>query len=646
MNDLKQCEQRILELESLLEISDRKSDVLTSLLMEANAEYEGSLNRVERSEKNFRAIFETAPEPIYLIDINTGRILDCNEFTLSWLGYSRTELISMPAGSIVADKAGVTEDCDEKATYRERMALAEWCFRRKDGSLVTADVAGTPLEYEGRECFAVLVHDITERKRVEKDLIKAREAAESANHAKSQFLANMSHELRTPMNAILGYSQLMQHDASLHRDQREYLEIINRSGEHLLALINDVLEISKIEARRVTSEPTTFDLPALIRDLAVVFRFRTEAKGLEFGLEGVDDVPRYVISDESKVRQILINLLGNAVKFTEKGGIILRVAAARRTSGEMGLKVEVEDTGPGIAEDEREMVFQPFEQGETGRHTKGGTGLGLAISREYARMLGGDLTVAGNVGEGSVFRLETGIREGKEIDLRERFSKRRIVGLAEGQPDLRILVVEDGEENRTLLIRLLQMAGMEVREAVNGFEAVETAEKWRPHFIWMDIRMPVMDGLEATRRIKSTKAGKDIPIAALTASAMEEERGPILAAGCDDFVRKPYREHEIFDVMAKHLRLEYVYEDEQTDEAPAEPEAESTVQRLAGLAPHLRSELCEAVLRLDMPRTSEVIETIAAQDAPLGTVLKTVAENLDYDRLLALLDDEGTHPGE
>jgi PAS domain S-box-containing protein len=411
MKDLEQCEQRILELESLLEISDRKSDVLTSLLMEASAEFEGALDRVERSEKNFRAIFETAPEPIYLIDVNTGRILDCNGFTLSWLGYSREELLSMPADSIVADKAGVTDDGNEKATYRGRMAVAEWCFRKQDGTLVTADVAGTPLEYEGRECFAVLVHDITERKRVEKDLIKAREAAESANRAKSRFLANMSHELRTPMNAILGYSQLMQRDSSLHRDQREYLNIINRSGEHLLGLINDVLEISKIEAKRVALEPTTFDLPALLRDVAAVFRFETNAKGLEFDLEGVNEVPRCVITDESKVRQILMNVLGNAVKFTEKGGIILRVAAVRRPSDEMLLKVEVQDTGPGIAEDEREIVFHPFEQSETGKQTKGGTGLGLAISREYARMLGGDLTVTGRVGEGSVFRLEIGIRE-------------------------------------------------------------------------------------------------------------------------------------------------------------------------------------------------------------------------------------------
>ncbi len=294
---------------------------LPACLWRASAEFEGALDRVERSERNFRAIFETAPEPIYLIDVKTGRILDCNEFTLDWLGFSRDELVSMPADSIVAYQTEVTEDGNETATYRERMAVAEWCFRKKDGALVTADAAGTPLEYEGRKCFAVLVHDITERKRVEKDLIKAREAAESANRAKSQFLANMSHELRTPMNAILVYSQLMQRDASLNSDQREYLDIINRSGEHLLSLINDVLEISKIEAKRVGPEPTSFNLRALLQDLAAVFRFETDAKCLKFDLEGVNEVPRYVIADESKLLQILMNLLGNAVKFTEKAAL-------------------------------------------------------------------------------------------------------------------------------------------------------------------------------------------------------------------------------------------------------------------------------------------------------------------------------------
>ncbi len=316
----------------------------------------------------------------------------------------------------------------------------------------------------------------------------------------------------------------------------------------------------------------------------------------------------------------------------------------RETFDGMRLKVEVKDTGPGIAEEDQERVFQPFEQSESGRQTKGGTGLGLAISREYARILGGDLTVASRVGEGSVFRLEIDIQDGIEVNHREEPSKARVAGLADGQRVPRVLIAEDEEESRILLFRLLQMAGFEVRAATNGLEAVEMSAVWRPHFIWMDVRMPTMDELEATQRIKSSEAGKYIPIVALTASVLKEEREPILAGGCDDFVRKPYREQEIFDVMAKHLRLKYVYEDEQVEKARIDTEVELTGQRLASVASNLLGELRDAVVRLDMNHTSKVIEKITAHDADIGAALKTVAESLEYDRLLAWLDEDGRNP--
>ena len=481
----------------------------------------------------------------------------------------------------------------------------------------------------------VVIEEITAQKHVTEELRRAKDAADAANRAKSEFLANMSHELRTPLNVILGYSQLMQRAPSLSPGYREYLNTINRSGEHLLGLINDVLEISKIEARRITLDPCTLNLHAMFRDLHAMFKVRTNDKGLSFELSEIRNLPRYVVADESKFRQVLINLLGNAVKFTDKGGIAVRVTTKGETSEKMRLVVEVEDTGPGIAEDELDMVFQSFEQTAAGRKSQGGTGLGMVISRNYARMMGGDITVTSRVGAGSTFRFESELKEGREADLGEMLPERRVVGLAPGQVVPRVLVVEDKEENRTLLVKLLELTGFKAREAENGEKAVELFEKYSPHFIWMDIRMPVMGGLEATRRIKAAPGGDSVKIAALTASVMEEECESILAAGCDDFVRKPCQESVLFEVMAKHLGVKYLYDEDPEETSTA---SEADLSSLAALAADMHGELQNAVLELDTARTLEVVARIARQDAALGAGLKKLAENLEYDRLLDLLE--------
>ena len=465
----------------------------------------------------------------------------------------------------------------------------------------------------------------------------AKEKAEAANHAKSEFLANMSHELRTPLNAILGYSQMMQRDSGLQAGQQDYLSTINRSGEHLLSLINDVLEISKIEAERITLSPRTFDLHTMLRDLYAMFKVRTDEKHLAFELGEINGLPRYVVADANKFRQIIINLLGNAVKFTDKGGIALRAAVKNHTAGVMRLVVEVEDTGPGISEDEREKIFQAFEQTETGRQRQGGTGLGLTISREYARLMAGDITLTSHVGEGSSFRFECNVRSGRESDTKEKVRHTRVVGLVPGRPAPRVLVVEDKQESRFLLVKLLEQAGFSVQQAENGKEAVALFEQWSPHFIWMDMRMPVMNGLEATRRIRNLPGGDAVRIAALTASVMEEERETVLAAGCDEFVRKPYRMPTIFQVMAKHLGVAYRYEND-ASAGPAESESDPHALQLACLPAEMREALTRAVLELDSDRTLALVGEITRRDAATGAVLKKLAENLAYDRLLALLE--------
>lgn len=464
----------------------------------------------------------------------------------------------------------------------------------------------------------------------------AKEKAECANRAKSVFLANMSHELRTPLNAVLGFSQLMHNDRHATADQKQYLTIIGHSGEHLLNLINNVLEISKIESGRVELDVTHLDLFQLLQEMKSLMGMRAHEKGLDFTLEQAPGLPRHIRVDGSKLRQVLINLIGNAIKYTASGAVILRaMAVEQKRSDPVRVRFEVEDTGPGIRKEERERIFSPFVQLRDRVSTEAGTGLGLAISKQYVELMGGKLGVTGEPGKGSIFHFETPATVlPPEAMPAELLRGRRVIGLAEGQPRHRLLIVDDHPESRLLLRRLLEPLCFELGEATNGEEAVAIFEQWRADLIWMDIRMPVMDGLEATRRIKATDAGSRTRIIAVTAHALEEERNEILAAGCDDFIRKPYRDADIHDALARNLGLRFVLE-----EAPPPDNGELplTAADLADLSAELLQELEQALVRIDIDAVSHVIEAIRARHPSQAEVLETVAQDLQFGRLLRII---------
>jgi signal transduction histidine kinase/nitroreductase len=472
----------------------------------------------------------------------------------------------------------------------------------------------------------------------------ATQAAEAANRTKSAFLANMSHEIRTPLNAILGFSQLIQRDPSLPPHQRQHLETINRSGEQLLLLIDDILNMAKIEAGRATLSLTTFDLLALLDNLELTFRMLTDAKQVQLLVERSEDLPRYVVTDEEKLRQVLTNLLGNAVKFTEEGGIVLRVSVQHSDSAGLRLLAEIEDSGPGIAAEELGKLFQPFEQTTTGVRTLKGTGLGLAISQEFARLMGGTVTVSSREGKGSTFRLETGLEEGAAEAVVQKEVLRPVTGQQPGQPRYRVLVADDNEDNRTLLELTLAAVGFEVQGVADGQQAIQAYEAWHPHLILMDMRMPVLDGFEAIRRIRASAGGEAIAIIVVTASPVFEHRQEALRIGANDFLSKPFREAELFAKIRAQLGVEYAY----AEEAP-EVEAltadtsgvELTATAVAALPAQLISELHAATIDADRDRLLELIVTAESHDANVGQGLRLLAQRFDYRSLLALLQTGG-----
>ena len=476
-----------------------------------------------------------------------------------------------------------------------------------------------------------LQQEIEVRKQTEQALLTAKNDAEAANRAKSIFLANMSHELRTPMNAVLGFSQLLLKNPAITPEQLESLNIINNSGRHLLTLINEVLDMAKIEAGKISLENSNFDLGALICDTLDMMSEHAENKQLNLVLEQSSDFPRFINADESKFRQILINLIGNAIKYTKQGSINISLNSETLEQQKYLLTLTVSDTGLGIASEELPLIFDIFVQ--VGQESnRQGSGLGLPITKQYVELMGGTIQVESELDKGSIFTVKLPVNTVTESEVIYQVKDKNVVKtLAPHQPSYKILVVEDQLENRLLLKKLLTAVGFEVFEAVDGKKAVEQFIKIQPDFIWMDRRMPIMDGIEATKKIRALPNGKNVKIVALTASVFTQQCQEFLNAGANDIVAKPYREQDIFDSLSKHLGVAFIYE--QLSEKQNSHNTPLSIEALQQLPEQVLSGLKDSITSLDVEQSLSIIDHIKTLDSTLAKQLAERVHQFDFATL-------------
>lgn len=452
--------------------------------------------------------------------------------------------------------------------------------------------------------------------------------AQEASKAKSIFLANMSHELRTPLNAILGFAQLMSRDDSQTAESRENLDRILRAGEHLLTLINDVLSISKIEAGKLTLSLRPFDSLRLLNGVAEMAEIRAQGKGIDFRMELDPALPKNVEGDEGKLRQVLLNLVGNALKFTEHGQVVLRVGYSMGRAW-----FEVQDTGPGIRIEDLKDLFGAFNQAEAGRAQVEGTGLGLHIGQAMAHLMGGEIQVKTELGRGSLFRFEIPL-PAVERDA-PRPAARRVVGVEPGQPMLKILVVDDREENRLLLGRFFGIFGFEVRGAEDGVEGLAEWEVWAPDVVWLDIRMPRMDGFETVERLRALETERGLQrttVIALTASTFDHDYEAMLKAGFDHHVAKPFREADLYEALTRFRGVRFRFEESSSALAPSA--APLTRARLAALPEDLSRGLREAALQGDNVEAEQLLARV--EDAQLRQDLLLLVKSYRFEELAEL----------
>ncbi len=633
-------------------LQERKLAEQTVHLYQLNAELQETNQQLRDSKSRLTQFLDALPLGFAVYNLD-GTVLYLNETGKKLLGVKEISQIDLEptSQSVTIYQVGT----GESYPFQELpivQALQGLTVIRDDLEVIV-NQQKIPLEIQAKPIFdsqdnilyaVSSFQDISERRLKE---VAMREATRSdeANRAKSTFLANMSHELRTPLNAILGFARVLLTNSSLKPEERQNVKVINRSGEHLLNLINQVLDLSKVEAGRVTLELAACDLPQLILELREMFQIRAKEKGLHLKFQISQDTPIWIRTDEMKLRQVLINLLSNAIKFTSQGHISLKVESLNPES----LEFSIADTGIGIAKGELEQIFQAFVQTSTGRKVQGGTGLGLAISQEFVRLLGSEIMVKSELGQGSEFKFtlpielisqKTGIYRD---DPSAANLNHQIIGLAPGQPTYKLIVVDSQESNRKLLVEAFQPLGFLVQQAENGQEAINLCQSWEPHVIFMDLKMLLMDGYIAIKEIKSRQAtlNSNFPvIIALTSSFNLEQQEFVLSHGFDDFIRIPLQNQEILEMVGRHLGLEYLYGDRAKStlgQGFLFPDDELTV-----FIPPVTwtSKIRQAIANQDWEAMEMCISEICQEDIDFAYALQCHLDNSDYEAMLEVINDQ------
>jgi len=597
-----------------------QNDEFSSLFREINSLIQKQQGQLETTSRRLEDIVAGAADPIIAFDAEL-RLRLFNPAAEAAFGCPREEALGSTLDRLLGSGATGFVESHSGGTARH-----EWYGPGGKTALMESHIssAGT-----GAEAWTIaILRDVGRQAEFEENLRRARVEAEDASRMKSEFLANMSHELRTPLNAILGFTQLMDDDRNLTEAQRDRIRIINRSGEHLLSLINDVLDISKIEAGKMELHTSVFDLWEFLDELRELFELKCRRKGLSLYFDRAEDLPRYVTGDLGKLRQIMVNLLGNAVKFTDEGGVSVFCG----TEG-ASVRFAVRDTGRGIPAEEQEAVLRPFVQASTTDH-EGGTGLGLAISSRYVAMMGGSFGIQSAPGEGSVFSFTLPLGTATEAPARDDSAALEIQ-LAEGR-EVTALVVDDQETNRLVLKQMLERVGFSVVVAVNGREAFDRAVEIGPDLVFMDIKMPVMDGYASVALLKQDPRTAGARVFALTASAFANDEERIVLAGFDGFLAKPFKQGSLYRLIRDRggLRLEQSRRSQpgQGGGGPVD------FREAAALAPDLLSRLSEAALINDFASLAGLAAEMGAQAPSFAQALEEAAAGYDEAAIAALLE--------
>jgi two-component system sensor histidine kinase/response regulator len=614
--------------------------------------------RSRDSEARYRSLVEHAPEAILVYDLDQLRLVDCNSKAEQLFGYTRAQLLTMAPQDLYMDEQPDGEHPDTSVlantarTMEGEELVLERQVRHAQGREFTCEVRLVRLPASERRLTRGSFADITERKRAELELrihrsqleelvlqrtnalsIALRDA-EAANRAKSAFLANMSHELRTPLNAVIGFSQMMADAAGTAEADRQNVGIINRSGLHLLSLIDDILELSKIEAGRVQLQPMPLNLDELLDDVLGMVRVRADQQGLSL-VRDCKVAPPFVLADGAKLRQVLINLVSNAVKFTLRGSVTLSLSWRTEVSGAIVLQFVVVDTGIGIGRADLARIFEPFAQADT-PGAKDGTGLGLTISRQFVRLMGGDLSVLSVPGEGAKFSFTVPVALDPSGAAVRQSRAGRVQALAQADRGRAILVADDHADGRKLVHDWLVPLGFVVSQAGDGAATLSALAATNPELVLLDWRMPGMDGLAIIRRIRSADLLRQPRIVMLTASVFEEERREALDAGADDFLRKPVERDKLLAMLERQLGLSFERAQEQATPAPQAP---LMAANLDGLPAPVRQALKLAVRELDPGKAQAVLAALEAPHAALAPRLQAMLDDYQYQQLWQLLDE-------